>query len=160
MKHEKPCKVCNGRSKIKCMICGWKVVVKKTKAMTPQEKLTRDSKREKIMTINQYSHNSLKFENCSTEIGTVDKEIEKHRTLAQEIWDKIQGGRSVQSVAKEHDLTPKQVKYILASALMQQNLKLPSRPQPDTTKPIDMKPIYEENRRIREARKDLNNDAL
>lgn len=117
--------------------------------MTRDEILERDAYREKITMRTAISHASLVFGNCSTQVGSADKWIEEHRKLAKEIFDLVESGRSIPSIAKEYDLTQKQVKQIIAMALLQKNRK-------EDDKPIERPPLKskeEKEAEIAEIRK-------
>lgn len=148
----KACNVCKGRFSRPCIICGFSKPEKK-KVLTKEALLERDARREEIMMYDHYSRNIIKYGNYGTKIVNVDSEIQKHRELANQIYDETQE-KSLALVAKKHDLTVNQVKRIAATALMQRNTKtqnqlLPA--LPEKAKPTEAE--IAEIRRERDTRK-------
>lgn len=127
MKAEKPCSVCNGQYDRACMICGWtkpkkkKFFKGKKKPLTNAQLIKRDARREHTMLLDQYSRNCIIYGNYTTQLQIVDDEIAKHRKFTQEVYDAVQEGKTIHSLAEKHDLTENQIKRILSTALLQRN---------------------------------------
>lgn len=131
------CRICKGESKERCMFCGQKKKGKKPffgakkPQLTNAQIVARDGKREATMELNRFSHNSIKFGNCTTELESLDRQIKEHRIFGKKLYARVNiDGKSITSVADEFDLTANQVKLIIATTLFQINQGVADCPNP------------------------------
>lgn len=120
----KPCNICKGQFKRECMICGCKLEKPKV------DEHKREGARERAMMLDGFSRNCIVYGNHTTELLPTDADIKEHRELADQIWEETQT-TSINTVAKNHGLTKKQVMTILATKLMQKNEKVPNTLSPE-----------------------------
>lgn len=140
------CKICKG--KFDCMFCGNKPK-KKKKVLTKEELIKRDADRERVMLLDHTNRVSLRLTNAP-----VTSEVEAHREylldLLEENWD----GVTPEALAKREDFTVAQMKKLLASALRQYILRLPSKPKDAPVQKKSKEEKEAEIEKIREKRKE------
>lgn len=122
-KASKPCNICKGKSRIKCMICGWKGEKKRLNDLPLPEQAVIRGIRNRREFLHQLDSSSTRAGNCSVndsddpelvEIANkIDGHIANHREWALAITARHESGKSIKSIADAEQLTVGQVKQII-----------------------------------------------
>jgi hypothetical protein len=126
-KARKPCGVCRGKFKKRCLICGWKTKEKIAyRDLSKEEQIKIDGKRNYYSWMHELDSASYRANNCTTEITfagplkskepvpDLDSKLAEHRKWAYKLYLRIErNGEDVKTVAKELELTVSIVQKIV-----------------------------------------------
>jgi hypothetical protein len=146
-KWRKPCSLCEGKKKLRCMICGWKDEPKKVSEMSNMELAALAGKRNRVLFLHNLDRQSTKAGNTSTGMAEIDAHIMKHREWALGIYSRVKvKNHDPKAVAKDEQLTENMVRRIVqmvSDKIFRQEMEVePNPPVVVITPPIPPPPPW------------------